>query len=92
MRILGPGQPIPSRLTFLLSAISGAVIYFSPSGGYQGGRNPGLDRNVLLLSHEAWKSIHNWSSLVMTLGVLGHLILHWNWITCMTRKAVKGAN
>lgn len=75
---------------FLLSALSGAVMYFAPSGGYQGGRNSGYGRDVLLLAHDTWKSIHNWSSLVMTLGALAHLVLHWSWITCMTKNILKG--
>jgi len=36
--------------------------------------------------------IHDWSGLVMGLLVLTHLILHWNWIVCMTKKKLKCDN
>lgn len=30
--------------------------------------------------------IHDWSGLLLGLLVLVHLVLHWNWIVCMTRR------
>jgi hypothetical protein len=29
--------------------------------------------------------LHDWSGLIMGLLVFLHLILHWNWIVCMTK-------
>ena len=29
--------------------------------------------------------IHDWSGIAMGVLVLIHLILHWNWIVCMTK-------
>jgi cytochrome b subunit of formate dehydrogenase len=72
---------------FLLAAASGLVLFFAgSSGGYQGGRNPHYARAVLGMSRDVWKSLHDYSSIVMIVGVLGHFILHWNWLVCMTRN------
>ena len=74
---------------FILTAVSGLVLYLVPSGGYQGGRNPYYGREVMFLAHDAWKALHTWSSLAMTAGVLVHLVLHWRWMVCMTRNSLK---
>ena len=74
---------------FLLSAISGFVLLAAGSrsgGGYQGGRNPDYVSQILLLSRETWKTLHNWSSIVMTAGVAIHLALHAKWIVKMTKN------
>ena len=71
---------------FLASAVSGIVLLFTgSSGGYQGGRNPRYLQNVLLIARTTWKTLHNWSSLIMVAGVALHLALHARWIACMTR-------
>ena len=70
---------------FILSALSGLLLFFYPSG-YQGGRNPYYGSTVLLLTTHQWDALHTWSSMAMISGVGAHLALHWNWILCMTRK------
>lgn len=77
---------VVTGLAFILSVVSGIVLLFVPSGGFQGGRNSSYGREVLLLGHSTWSGLHTWSSIIMAAGVFGHLILHWNWIVCMTRK------
>ena len=67
-------------LGFLVSVITGVILLFNTSGGYQGGRNPQY------YIHATWIDIHTWSSIIMSVGVAVHLILHWNWMVCMTRK------
>lgn len=74
---------------FVLSAVSGIVVYLAPSGGFQGGRNPAFDRAVLLIARDVWRGLHTWSSIAMAAGVLAHLVLHWNWIKCMTRNIAR---
>jgi hypothetical protein len=73
-------------LAFILSAISGVVFLFAGSGGYQGGRNPAFQTEILGISRWAWSDLHTWGSLIIITGVLIHLALHWKWIVCMTRK------
>jgi len=74
---------------FVVSAISGVVLFLAPSGGFHGGRFPAASGDVLFIARTTWKSIHTWSSVAMAAGVLAHLVLHWEWITCMTRNVLK---
>ena len=69
-----------------ISLISGILLLFNQGNGYLGGRNPHFSSTVLFFPQYAWKDIHNWSSIIMASGVLIHLVLHWNWMVCMTRK------
>lgn len=71
---------------FILSALTGVVFLFAGSGGYQGGRNPGFRTEILGIDRSIWSGLHTWVSLVMIAGVLIHLVLHWNWVLCMTRR------
>ena len=73
-------------VAFVLSLVSGLTLYLGPSGGYQGGRNPAYGQTILLLSHHAWSELHTWSSIAMAAGAFVHLVLHWNWLVCMTRN------
>jgi hypothetical protein len=72
---------------FLGSMITGFVLWVVlPSGGYQGGRGVVDASRVFILGRESWQMMHNWLSLSMVAGVFLHLVLHWNWLICMTRK------
>jgi cytochrome b subunit of formate dehydrogenase len=71
---------------FLLTAVSGLVLFFAGSGGYQGGGNPHYLRQALFLSRWTWRALHDWGGIAMLGGVLLHLVLHWKWIVCMTRN------
>ena len=75
-------------LTFILSALSGLVLFFAPSG-YQGGRNPYYLQPVLFLNTQTWDILHTWGSMAMIAGVGAHLVLHWNWMVCMTRLLLR---
>jgi cytochrome b subunit of formate dehydrogenase len=74
---------------FVMSALSGIVFLFAGSGGYQGGRNPSFRTEILGVSRDVWSNLHTWVSLVMIAGVVIHLVLHWNWIVCMTKRVVR---
>ena len=76
-------------LAFILSALSGLVLFFAPSG-YQGGRNPYYLQPVLFLNTHIWGVLHTWGSIAMISGVGAHLVLHWNWMVCMTKKLLTG--
>jgi cytochrome b subunit of formate dehydrogenase len=76
-------------VAFLLSALSGLVLFFAPSG-YQGGRNPYYGQTVLLLSTQAWNTVHTWASVAMISGVGAHLVLHWDWLVCMSKRVIEG--
>ena len=71
----------------VMAAVSGLVLFFAGhSGGYQGGRNPQYLKPILFFDRSTWKELHNWGGILMVLGVLGHFVLHWNWMVCMTRN------
>jgi hypothetical protein len=72
-------------IAFVLSALSGIVLFFAPSG-YQGGRNAYYGQQVLQLTTQTWNTIHTWGSFAMIAGVGAHLMLHWEWMICMTKK------
>ena len=76
-------------ISFIVVALSGVILLFAGSGGYQGGRNPRYAHEVLGLSRLLWKDLHDWGGIVMMGGVLLHLILHWKWFVCMTRNVLK---
>lgn len=62
-------------LAFVFSAVSGIIFLFPISGS-----------PVLGISYNIWDRIHTWGSLLMIVGVLAHLVLHWKWIVAMTKK------
>ena len=59
---------------FFLSAISGLYFFFAAK-----------DANWLLLD-TTWDMIHTWSSDIMIIAALIHIILHWDWIKNITAK------
>ena len=71
-------------ISFIIVALSGVILFFAGSGGYQGGRNPRYAHEVLGVSRLLWKDLHDWGGIAMLGGVLLHLVLHWKWIVCMT--------
>ena len=73
-------------LAFALSGVTSMAFLLMGSGGYQGGRNPGFATQLLGLSRQTWSDLHTWASLVMIVGVVVHLVLHWRWIVCVTKK------
>jgi len=73
-------------LAFALSSMTGIAFLLMGSGGYQGGRNPGFETALLGLSRGTWDDLHTWASLVMIAGVAVHIVLHWKWIVCLTKK------
>jgi hypothetical protein len=73
-------------VAFAAAAVSGIVLLFAGSGGgYHGGRNRAYVASSLSLSRWFWKDLHDWSAVLATIGVLGHFVLHWDWLACMTR-------
>ena len=76
-------------ISFVVVALSGMILFFAGSGGYQGGRNPRYAQEVLGVSRLLWKDLHDWGGIIMLGGVFLHLVLHWKWIVCMTRNVFK---
>lgn len=72
----------------LLAALSGIYFLYFPVGGYMGGRNPYYNL-VILFSRSTWEDLHTWGGLAMIVIAVVHIILHWSWITSMTRRVFK---
>jgi hypothetical protein len=71
---------------FVISTLTGMAFLLMGSGGYQGGRNADFRGALLGLSRATWSDLHTWTSLVLVAGVLAHLVLHWRWIVCVTKR------
>jgi len=72
----------------LIASLSGLYFLYFPSGGYQGGRNPYYNIQVLFSRH-TWDDLHMWGGVVMIAVAMIHLILHWSWVVNMTRRMLK---
>ena len=69
-------------ISFIATALSGlAIKFFMPSGVKQGGL-----QEFLGIQKGAWSEIHDWSGILLIVFAIIHLILHWDWIVCMTRN------
>lgn len=44
---------------------------------------------MLGISMAMWNTLHEWSALIMIGGAVLHVVLHWRWVTMMTRRAVR---
>jgi NAD-dependent dihydropyrimidine dehydrogenase PreA subunit len=67
---------------FIGAAVSG-IVFLLPSGWVS---TEGGDPSMLGVAMTAWRTLHEWSSLIMVGGVLLHTVLHWRWVVVMTKK------
>jgi len=63
-------------LSFVLTAISGVVLLFAPSGGHASG------------AAVAWDLLHTWAGVVLISAAVVHLVIHWRWVKNVTRRVV----
>ena len=71
----------------LAAGLSGISLLFIPAG-YQGGRNPYYNLPILFTRH-TWEGLHDWGGLIMVGIAVVHILIHWSWITNMTRRAFR---
>jgi hypothetical protein len=76
-------------ISALIAAISGIYFLYLPVGGFQGGRNP-LYNVQILFSRHIWDDLHTWSGVAMIAAALVHLVIHWSWVTNMARRTWSG--
>lgn len=70
-----------------LSAFSGLALLFMPRGrGFQRHSFAYYSPSFAGIQKHFWIDIHDWSSILLILIVILHLILHWNWIVCVTKS------
>ncbi len=82
---LNLGVDIVIAVSFLLTALSGVYFLYAPSGGFQGGANLGWDPGFLF-SRMTWNLVHTWAGTVMIIAAVVHFIIHWGWVTKITRR------
>jgi len=66
-------------ISFLFTALSGVYFLFFP-----GGR--GATDLMLLFSRTTWDLIHTWSSVLLIIAAVTHFVIHWKWVTKVTRS------
>jgi cytochrome b subunit of formate dehydrogenase len=76
-------------LSFLVTAASGIVFLFAPTGGYQGGRNPGWEMGFPLFSRTTWDLIHTWAGVTLISAAAIHFALHWGWVSKVTERLAR---
>ncbi|HOX10374.1 MAG TPA: DUF4405 domain-containing protein [Candidatus Moranbacteria bacterium] len=75
-------------LSFVATALSGlAIRFFMPSGVRQGRL-----QEFLGIQKGVWSEIHDWSGIFLIIFAIIHLILHWDWIVCMTKNMFQSNN
>lgn len=72
----------------IIAALSGIYFLFLPSGGFQGGRNPFYNVQILFSRH-TWDDLHTWGSIAMIVAAIIHLVIHWPWVISMSRRIWK---
>lgn len=70
----------------LVAALSGIYFLFLPIGGFQGGRNPMYNVQILFTRH-TWDDLHAWGGILMIIAAIIHLAIHWPWVISMTRRS-----
>lgn len=73
-------------IAFVGSFVTGVAFLFMGSGGYLGGRNPAYATVFLGIARDAWRPLHTFTSFVMAAGVGLHLLYHFKWIMCVTKR------
>ncbi len=73
-------------IAFIASLVTGVAFLFMGTGGYEGGRNTAYQAAFLGIAREVWRPLHTFTSCVMTVGVGLHLVFHFRWITCVTKR------
>ncbi len=72
-------------ISALATTLSGIYFLFLPSGGFQGGRNP-LYNVQILFARQTWDNLHTWGGVAMIITAIVHLAIHWPWVVSMLRR------
>lgn len=72
-------------VSFLITAVSGLAIKIFMPGGVRQGRL----QEFLGVQKGIWSQIHDWFGILLIIFVVIHLILHWDWIICMTKNVFR---
>jgi len=68
-------------LAFLVCSITGVYLLIVP------GSKCGLNVDpMILFSRTVWELLHTWSGILFVSAALTHFVIHWGWVTKVTRK------
>jgi hypothetical protein len=84
-------NPIISFSVNLGSLLFGSAMVFSGvliQIGYHMGHDEGIDTSRLVfgLTYFSWSDIHKYSIVLVSIGMIFHIILHWKWYKAVVRK------
>ena len=68
-------------ISFVLTAASGIYFLFVGSGRW-------TDDPMILFTRTAWDFVHTWASVILAAGVVIHFVIHWKWVTNVTRNMI----
>ena len=74
---------VVAALSFVFAAASGMYLLFLPNG------KQALTTSTILFGYRTWDTIHTWSGVVMIIASLLHFLIHWRWVTKVSRKVFK---
>ncbi|MGO8683931.1 MAG: 4Fe-4S binding protein [Thermoleophilia bacterium] len=74
-------------IAFLICAVSG-ILFLLPASWLTiaGASRP----NLLGVSYTLWRTLHDWSGVAMSLGIVVHLTWHYRWVKGMVRRFANG--
>jgi cytochrome b subunit of formate dehydrogenase len=69
-------------VSFFITAVTGLILFFFLPSGVQQGRF----QELWGMPKYIWTALHDWSGIILIIFVFIHIVLHWGWIACMTKK------
>jgi hypothetical protein len=69
-------------LSFLVTSITGAIIFFFLPSGIKQGRF----QEFMGIEKQVFSFFHDWAGLLLILLVILHFLLHWECFTIMTKN------
>ncbi|MFQ5956239.1 MAG: DUF4405 domain-containing protein [Candidatus Brocadiales bacterium] len=54
--------------------------------GYRGGRGPMEHDELLDIDRHTLVTYHKWVAVAFVIFIIAHTVLHWGWITSMSRR------
>jgi hypothetical protein len=67
-----------TALSFIICALSSVYFLVLPASGPIG--------QVVIFNKATWDLIHTWSGIVFTMTAVLHFVLHWKWVSNITKK------
>ena len=74
---------LAALVSFLITAITGLVIFFFLPSGVRQGRL----QEFLGIEKGMWSVVHDWVGIIFIILAIVHFILHWNWVILYCQKA-----